>query len=347
MLRKLKDLVYMNRYLQLSASELEDLKEEVNEVSLLPSSNDYGWFTSFKTGGDYVNTAEIITLGRARYANIKYCNGPFISSNNQIVESKNKNALRTKYLYYFLNYTSRTYYVDSTSYPKFEKDIFENTMMQVPEIALQDARIKELESLNIAISVEKHRVSKLDSLIKSRFNEIVSSIKSRVSLNDVCVGKPEYGAQSAAAPFEPSRPRYIRITDINDDGTLNDDVMCSSNISDDLKYKLSTGDILFARTGATVGKTYLGSEKNEIFAGYLIRFKLNAQKILPEFLFSYTKTDEYWNWVKLKQSGSGQPGTALQQSDRKRGGRHPGGGQLQRIFCHEHGAAPRDGPFCH
>lgn len=170
MLRKLKDLVYMNRYLQLSASELEDLKEEVNEVSLLPSSNDYGWFTSFKTGGDYVNTAEIITLGRARYANIKYCNGPFISSNNQIVESKNKNTLRTKYLYYFLNYTSRTYYVDSTSYPKFEKDIFENTMIQVPEISLQDARIKELESLNIAISVEKHRISELDSLIKSRFN---------------------------------------------------------------------------------------------------------------------------------------------------------------------------------
>ena len=66
MLRKLKDLVYLNRYLQLGASELKSLKEEVNEVSLLPSSNDYGWFTSFKTGGDYVNTAEIITLGRAR-----------------------------------------------------------------------------------------------------------------------------------------------------------------------------------------------------------------------------------------------------------------------------------------
>ena len=169
MLRKLKDLVYMNRYPQLSASELEALREDTNEVMLLPSSNDYGWFTSFESGESYISNAEVITLGRARYANIKYCNGPFISSNNHIIETKDKNQLRTRYLYNFLSYTSKTYYVESTSYPKFEKDIFENTTFDVPKISVQDARINELDYLNNAISKEKRRLSEFDSLIKSRF----------------------------------------------------------------------------------------------------------------------------------------------------------------------------------
>ena len=172
MLRKLKELVYMNRYPQISASELEALREDTDEVMLLPSSNDYGWFTSFNSGESYIINAEVITLGRARYANIKYCNGPFISSNNHIIETKNKNQLRARYLYNFLSYTSKTYYVESTSYPKFEKDIFENTTLDVPEISVQDARIKELDLLNNAIFDEKRRLSEFDSLIKSRFNEM-------------------------------------------------------------------------------------------------------------------------------------------------------------------------------
>lgn len=171
MLRKLKELVYMNRYPQISASELEALREDTDEVMLLPSSNDYGWFTSFNSGESYIINAEVITLGRARYANIKYCNGPFISSNNHIIETKNKNQLRARYLYNFLSYTSKTYYVESTSYPKFEKDIFENTTLDVPEVSVQDARIKELDLLNNAIFDEKRRLSEFDSLIKSRFNE--------------------------------------------------------------------------------------------------------------------------------------------------------------------------------
>lgn len=171
MLIKLKELIYMNRYPQLSAGELEALREDTNEVMLLPSSNDYGWFTSFESGKSYIRNAEVITLGRARYANIKYCNGPFISSNNHIIETKDKNQLRTRYLYNFLSYTSKTYYVESTSYPKFEKDLFENTTLDVPKISVQDARINQLDYLNNAISEEKRRLGEFDSLIKSRFNE--------------------------------------------------------------------------------------------------------------------------------------------------------------------------------
>lgn len=129
-----------------------------------------------------------------------------------------------------------------------------------------------------------------------------------VVLDDLAIGKGEYGAQSASVEYDPMRPRYVRITDINDDGTLNDDVVSSANVEDDEQYKLSYGDFMFARMGATVGKTYAYKSGNQIYAGYLIRYKLNLGKIMPEYLYTYTKLDEYKNWVVLNQSGAAQPG---------------------------------------
>ena len=60
--------------------------------------------------------------------------------------------------------------------------------------------------------------------------------------------------------------------------------------------------------GATVGKTYAYKTGNQIFAGYLIRYRLNLSIITPEYLFAYTQLDEYKNWVVLNQSGAAQPG---------------------------------------
>lgn len=92
------------------------------------------------------------------------------------------------------------------------------------------------------------------------------------------------------------------------DGALNDDVVCSANVEDDELYKLEYGDFCFARMGATVGKTYAYRGGNQIFAGYLIRYKLNLNRIIPEYLYEFTRLHEYRNWVSLNQSGAAQPG---------------------------------------
>lgn len=128
------------------------------------------------------------------------------------------------------------------------------------------------------------------------------------TVDEVSMGKGEYGAQSASTEYDPTRPRYVRITDINDDGTLNEDVVASINPDDDEQYRLKYGDFMFARMGATVGKTYAFISGDQIFAGYLIRYRLNPKLINPRYLFWYTKLDEYWNWVQLNQSGAAQPG---------------------------------------
>ena len=73
---------------------------------------------------------------------------------------------------------------------------------------------------------------------------------------------------------------------------------------------MKDGDIVFARTGATVGKTYLYNREDGdlVFAGFLIRFSPNAQKIVPYYLKAYTNTSTYWKWVKITSQRSGQPG---------------------------------------
>ena len=178
-------------------------------------------------------------------------------------------------------------------YPKQQEDYIVSLFNQIDEL----------------IRTETQKLELCDELVKSRFIELfMGKGYPTKTVDEVSIGKGEYGAQSASIGYDPTRPRYVRITDINDDGTLNDDVVASINPSDDEQYKLEYGDFMFARMGATVGKTYAFIEGNQIFAGYLIRYRLNQKLINPRYLFWYTRLDEYWNWVKLNQSGAAQPG---------------------------------------
>lgn len=169
--------------------------------------------------------------------------------------------------------------------------------------------VETFDKLTRLIALRTEQLKKLDELVKSRFIELfIGKGYPTKTVDEVSLGKGEYGAQSASIKYDPTRPRYVRITDINDDGTLNDDVVASINPDDDEQYRLEYGDFMFARMGATVGKTYAFITGNQIFAGYLIRYKLNQKLINPRYLFWYTRLDEYWNWVKLNQSGAAQPG---------------------------------------
>jgi len=94
-------------------------------------------------------------------------------------------------------------------------------------------------------------------------------------------------------------PRFIRVTDIDEDGNLTPDNPVSvDSKEDDFQYRLRIGDLLLARTG-TVGKAYLcdGSEGNSVFAGYLVRFTPNTELVEPRFLFEYTRSSYFKNWV--------------------------------------------------
>jgi type I restriction-modification system DNA methylase subunit/restriction endonuclease S subunit len=133
-----------------------------------------------------------------------------------------------------------------------------------------------------------------------------------VKLGSVCE-EPQYGANEKAIEGNPLTDfRYIRITDIDYNGNLNNDFKTCENI--EIQYILEEGDFLFARSGATVGKTFLFKSKfgKALFAGYLIRFRTQKEKLIPEFLNYITQSDYYKNWIGAVQTGTSQPNVNAQ-----------------------------------
>ena len=133
-----------------------------------------------------------------------------------------------------------------------------------------------------------------------------------VTLKDICVGKLAYGSGAAATDYD-GTTRYIRITDITDTGELNNDVKSPNTI--DEKYLLNDGDILFARSGNTVGKTfrYKAEHGRGIYAGFLIRLIPDTTKVLPDYVFGFTKSAFYEDFVKKTQRAVGQPNINAQE----------------------------------
>jgi restriction endonuclease S subunit len=130
-----------------------------------------------------------------------------------------------------------------------------------------------------------------------------------MQLKDCLIEKPKYGANAPSKAYEKNSPRYIRITDIDDEGNLSEDDIVSIKSDDYSQYILKHNDFLFARTGNTVGKTLLYDAEMgaSAFAGYLIRFKLNEKILKPKFLFYYTKSLKYESFKQKMIKVGAQP----------------------------------------
>ncbi len=134
-------------------------------------------------------------------------------------------------------------------------------------------------------------------------------------LYEMC-GAFEYGLNAAAKEFD-GKNKYIRITDIDD---ASREFLFSDRSSPDIcldgmsKYLLSRGDIVFARTGASVGKTYIYKENDGVvyFAGFLIRAKVNQDND-AEFVFQSTLSPSYEKYIRITSQRSGQPGVNAQE----------------------------------
>lgn len=111
-----------------------------------------------------------------------------------------------------------------------------------------------------------------------------------------------YGANESGNSYVENSVRYIRITDITSDSQLKDSEENLYLTEEQSKgYILSDGDVLFARSGGTVGKSFIYREKygKSAFAGYLIKASCDKQKLLPEFLFYYTLSSLYEKWKNM------------------------------------------------
>ena len=127
-----------------------------------------------------------------------------------------------------------------------------------------------------------------------------------VLLKDLVLGeKGSYGIGAPAVDYDPKKYTYLRITDINDDGSINTNGLKSVDAEDAYKYILQENDIVFARTGASTGKTYFYQPQDGtlVYAGFLIKFSIDPQKVNPRLLKYITHSQEYYNWVRSFDTG--------------------------------------------
>jgi len=125
-------------------------------------------------------------------------------------------------------------------------------------------------------------------------------------LSDICIGGGSYGIAASAVEYSPDLPTYLRITDINDDGTLNFTGLKSVDDPNSANYYLSPNDIVFARTGASTGRNYFydGTDGEFVYAGFLIKFSVDPEKVNPKFVKYYCQSKEYYDWIASFNTGS-------------------------------------------
>ena len=126
------------------------------------------------------------------------------------------------------------------------------------------------------------------------------------TLGELSLDNGKYGIAAPAVDFDTELPAYLRITDINDDGALNKLDRKSVNDPNACKYMLSEGDIVFARTGNSTGRNYFYDPRDGkfAFAGFLVKFSLDASKVNPRFVKYYAQSRAYWDWVASFKTGS-------------------------------------------
>ena len=119
-------------------------------------------------------------------------------------------------------------------------------------------------------------------------------------------GRGYYGIGASAVPYSTELYTYLRITDINDDGTLNMSDLKSVSDEKATDYLLKPNDIVFARTGASTGRNYFydGTDGEFVFAGFLIKFSLDPEKVNPRYIKYYCLSKEYRDWIAAFNTGS-------------------------------------------
>ena len=189
----------------------------------------------------------------------------------------------------------------------------------LPPLSEQKAIAQALRDADAAIAELDRLITKKRNIKQGTMQQLLTG-KKRLpgfsgewgvqKLGSCLIKNPEYGINASAVPYSDNLPVYIRITDISDDGKFLRAQKVSVNHPQSANYLLETNDLVLARTGASTGKSYLYNPQDGelIFAGFLIKVKVNPQKLDARYLKGFLQTKAYWNWVTAMSMRSGQPG---------------------------------------
>ena len=244
-------------------------------------------------------------------------------TNLKIRKSLSGSLLRDYFFYYLFvidDYCKAT--TKTSTFPAVSMELFKNSHVVFPLVQEQQAIVdyldKKCSEIDNVISAQQKRIALLQELKQSVITHAVTKgLNPNVEMKDSGVewiGKipaswdvvhlkrilrerMQYGANEPAESDDTTFPRYIRITGITANGELRPETFKSLEPSKAKDYLLDKGDVLFARSGATVGKTFLfNADIKACYAGYLIKASCDKRRMLPEYLYYYTQSGAYECW---------------------------------------------------
>ena len=242
----------------------------------------------------------------------------YVTGNSMALDDLDESVIMIDFLYYFLQYRGFNDVITGSAQPQITRQSLSKIIIPDFDITIQKEIAQTIHDLEHLILIRNKQIEKLADLVKSRFNEmfgdpVFNEMRwRRCKLKDISVEKLAYGSGASAIDF--SGLRYIRITDIDECGNLKPDKKSPNHYEE--KYLLNTGDILFARSGATVGKTFLYSKEKygpALFAGYLIRLIPNLSLVNPVFVYHFTNTKFYKEFIAKVQNTVAQPNINAKQ----------------------------------
>lgn len=244
-------------------------------------------------------------------------------TNLKIRKSLSNRLLRGYFFYYLFvidDYCKAT--TKTSTFPAVSMELLKNCHVVFPLVQEQQAIVdyldKKCSEIDNVISAQQKRIALLQELKQSVITHAVTkglnpNVKMKdsgvewigkipaswdvVHLKRILRERMQYGANEPAESDDTTYPRYIRITDITANGELRPETFKSLEPSKAKDYLLDKGDVLFARSGATVGKTFLfNADIKACYAGYLIKASCDKRRMLPEYLYYYTQSGAYECW---------------------------------------------------
>jgi type I restriction enzyme S subunit len=248
---------------------------------------------------------------------VNYWDIPIWASDCTTIIEKPNSPASIDYIYKYL--LSRQEYINTelrrgSAQPHVYPSDIAEIKIPVPSLDQQREIVKKLDSAFAEIDLLEDNLMKLISLNEALLSAKINSELGAVwgssgvkTLGDF--GKISYG-YTAKSSSSHIGPKYLRITDIQNKSVNWSEVpSCEISSEEKSKFLLSKGDIVFARTGATTGKSYLiDADVNAVFASYLIRIKPDPKELDSEFLYYFFQSAYYWDEIAEGISGSAQGG---------------------------------------
>lgn len=275
---------------------------------------------------------ECITLtGRGEIGNAEYRSEPFDAIVRLLVLIP-KNKVDCKFITYYIN-QQINFAIESTGVPQLPAPRIKKLKIHIPSLVTEQTAIATILSKvdedidatqNTIKATEKLKKALMQNLltgklkpdgtwrtedefyIDEKFGNVPVGWKPR-KLKNVCTEPGQYGANASSVDFTEGKPRYIRITDIDDNGNLSENGKVGIETSKVNAYILKENDFLFARTGDTVGKSLLYKESMGFaaYAGYLIKFTFDNEVINPDYFNLVAKSDFFEAFkVAMKRVGA-------------------------------------------